>query len=156
HPPAAYPRSEAGCLHPHHLIGAGPSRPYRCIAGGIARGYPRPARVWSGLDTGWRRPPHPRSRGGSMNHRIGAVAGIAFIVLSFASLTLAPPPPGLDASAAEVVDFFADNTGGLQAMGLLFAVSIAAATVWFGAVRAHVWADGHDAPWGPVATVGMA
>lgn len=91
-----------------------------------------------------------------MNHRIGAVAGIAFIVLSFASLTLAPPPPGLDASAAEVVDFFADNTGGLQAMALLFAVSIAAATVWFGAVRAHVWAGGDDAPWGTVATVGMA
>ncbi|HMQ24774.1 MAG TPA: hypothetical protein PKA98_02205 [Acidimicrobiales bacterium] len=91
-----------------------------------------------------------------MNQRIGAVAGIAFIVLSFASLTLAPPPPGLDAGAAEVVDFFADNTGGLQAMGLLFAVSIAALTVWFGAVRGHVWAGGDDAPWGTVATVGTA
>lgn len=91
-----------------------------------------------------------------MSQRIGAAAGILFLVLSFASLGLAPPPPGLDASAAEVVEHFADHTGGLQAMSLLFALSIAAATVWFGAVRAHVWAGGDAAPWGPVATVGMA
>ena len=29
-----------------------------------------------------------------MSQRIGAAAGILFIVLSFASLGLAPPPPG--------------------------------------------------------------
>lgn len=91
-----------------------------------------------------------------MSQRIGAAAGILFIVISFASLGLAPPPPGLDATPAEVVEHFADNTGGLQAMSLLFALAIAAATVWFGAVRAHVWTGGDSAPWGPVATVGMA
>lgn len=91
-----------------------------------------------------------------MSQRIGAAAGILFIVLSFASLGLAPPPPGLDATPAEVVEHFTDNTGGLQAMSLLFALSIAAATVWFGAVRAHVWTGRDSAPWGPVATVGMA
>ena len=91
-----------------------------------------------------------------MSQRIGAAAGILFVVLSFATLGLAPPPPGLDATAAEVVEYFADNTGGLQAMSLLFALSIAAATVWFGAVRAHVWTGRDSAPWGPVATVGMA
>lgn len=91
-----------------------------------------------------------------MNQRIGAVAGIAFVVLGFASLGLAPPPPGLDDSVREVVDWYADNTGGIQAMGLMFALTITAATIWFGAVRVHVWA-GHDSPpWGPVATVGMA
>lgn len=91
-----------------------------------------------------------------MSQRIGAAAGILFVVLSFATLALAPPPPSLDASPAEVVEYFTDNTGGLQAMSLLFALSIAAATVWFGAVRAHVWTGGDSAPWGPVATVGMA
>lgn len=91
-----------------------------------------------------------------MSQRIGAAAGILFVVLSFATLGLAPPPPSLDATPAEVVEFFTDNTGGLQAMSLLFALSIAAATVWFGAVRAHVWTSGDSAPWGPVATVGMA
>ena len=91
-----------------------------------------------------------------MSQRIGAAAGIVFVVLAFATLGLAPPPPGLDATPAEVVEYFTDNTGGLQAMRLLFALSIAAATVWFGAARAHVWRGGDSAPWGPVATVGMA
>lgn len=91
-----------------------------------------------------------------MSQRIGAAAGILFVVLGFATLGLAPPPPGLDATAAEVVEYFTDNTGGIQAMSLLFALSIVAATVWFGAVRAHVWTGGDSAPWGPVATVGMA
>ena len=91
-----------------------------------------------------------------MNPRIGAVAGIAFIVLSFASLALAPTPPGFDGTAEEFVDWYQGSTAGIQASGLLFGLSMVLAAVWFAFARAHV--DGRVAPstFGPVATVGMA
>lgn len=91
-----------------------------------------------------------------MNQRIGAVAGIAFVVLSFASLSLAPAPPGFDGTAAEFVDWYQGSTTGIEVTAFLFGLCIVLAAVWFGYARAHVAPDGADAPFGPVATVGMA
>lgn len=91
-----------------------------------------------------------------MNQRIGAVAGIVFIVLSLASMGIAPVPPGADGTAAEFVDWYQGSTTGIQVTAFLFGLSMVVAAVWFGYVRAHVEPNGASAPFGPVATVGMA
>ena len=91
-----------------------------------------------------------------MNQRLGAAAGVAFVVLSFASLALAPTPPGFDATAAEFVDWYQGSTAGIQASGFLFGLSMVLAAVWFAYARAHVDGDGGGSTFGPVATVGMA
>jgi hypothetical protein len=91
-----------------------------------------------------------------MNQRIGAVAGIAFIVLSLASMGLTPMPPGFDGTATEFVDWYQGSTTGIQVTAFLFGLSMVVAAVWFGYARAHVEPHGASAPFGPVATVGMA
>ncbi len=91
-----------------------------------------------------------------MNKRTGAVAGIVFLVLSFASFALAPPPPAPDAATAEWVRWYTDNPGGIQALAFVFGLTVLALLVWFGSVRAHVWRGSDAAPLGPIATIGVA
>lgn len=91
-----------------------------------------------------------------MNKRTGAVAGIVFLVLSFGSFALAPPPPAPDATTADWLEWYTDNPGGIQATAFLFGLTVLAILVWFGAVRAHVWRGSDAAPLAPIATVGIA
>lgn len=91
-----------------------------------------------------------------MNHRIGALAGFAFLLIGLVGFGVAPPPPVPDAETTEWIRWYTENPGGIQAYAYLSGVTILALLVWFGGLRAHVWRGADAAPLAPIATIGLS
>lgn len=91
-----------------------------------------------------------------MRSRIGALAGLVFLVGGWASFGLASSPPAPDAPAGEWVSWLSSNTGGIRATAVVGAVAVAALIVWFGAMRDRVSGGGGPSAPLTVATIGMA
>jgi hypothetical protein len=91
-----------------------------------------------------------------MRSRIGALAGLLFLLGGWAGFGLAPSPPSPDASAQEWISWYTGSPGGIQASAFVGAVVVLALIVFYGATRQRVSATAADTAAVTVATVGMA
>ncbi|MEV6105041.1 hypothetical protein AB0M28_10040 [Streptomyces sp. NPDC051940] len=67
--------------------------------------------------------------------RIAACGGVAFAVLALSTVVIAPPPPALDASAADIREYLADNSGRFGASTAVMVLAVLAVAAVFGYVH---------------------
>lgn len=66
--------------------------------------------------------------------QIGALGGVAFVVLALATFLFSGSLPAPDASADEISEWLADNANGIQASALLVGLGSAGLLWWFGSL----------------------
>lgn len=70
----------------------------------------------------------------SKSQGYGLLAGIVSVVVQVAAFAVAGQAPARDASASKIAEYVADHEGGLRAGGVLFAVGLMFALVFFGSL----------------------
>ena len=89
--------------------------------------------------------------------RLGALAGVWFVVLGVVVGVLPGKPPASDAPAADVARYFADRHGRIQAGQVVLGLAFLGAVWWFGSVW-RLLCRGDNAPprLAVIATIGLA